>query len=100
MAVGILPLLLLLFHRRWPEAVYVGIGLWALGASYWHLSIPRTSLLWWPLWTGLEPAARVGEGGVCQRGGSADGGARGGVHIGPLDRLTPHRVADGSTSVR
>ncbi|MFF8596609.1 mannosyltransferase family protein [Streptomyces sp. NPDC015220] len=53
MAVGVLLLAMLLFRRRWPEAVYVGLSLWALGTSYWYLSIPRATLLWWPLWTGL-----------------------------------------------
>ncbi|WP_333770692.1 hypothetical protein [Streptomyces sp. IBSBF 2435] len=24
---------------------------WRLGTSYWYMSIPRASLLWWPLWT-------------------------------------------------
>lgn len=37
-------------RRRWPEAVYVGLSLWALGTSYWYTSIPRATLLWWPLW--------------------------------------------------
>ncbi|WP_405999689.1 mannosyltransferase family protein [Streptomyces sp. NBC_00829] len=53
MAVGVLLLFFLLLRRRWPEAVYIGLNLWALGTSYWYLSIPRATLLWWPLWTGL-----------------------------------------------
>lgn len=53
MAVGVLLLILLLLHRRWPEAVYIALSLWALGTSYWYLSIPRATLLWWPLWIGL-----------------------------------------------
>lgn len=53
MAVGLLLLLLLLLRRRWPEAVYIALSLWALGTSYWYLSIPRATLLWWPLWIGL-----------------------------------------------
>ncbi|MGW1530329.1 mannosyltransferase family protein [Streptomyces sp. NPDC002159] len=53
MAIGLLLLCLLLVRRRWPEALYVGLNLWALGTSYWYLSIPRATLLWWPLWTGL-----------------------------------------------
>ncbi|MEW2396069.1 hypothetical protein [Streptomyces sp. NPDC046862] len=53
MAVGILLLALLLYRRRWPEALYIALNLWALGTSYWYLSIPRATLLWWPLWTGL-----------------------------------------------
>lgn len=53
MLVGLALLCLLLRRRRWPEAVYVGLSLWALGTSYWYMSVPRASLLWWPLWTGL-----------------------------------------------
>ncbi|MFE3901654.1 mannosyltransferase family protein [Streptomyces sp. NPDC059153] len=53
MLVGIGLCGLLLRQRRWPEAVYIGLSLWALGTSYWYTSIPRATLLWWPLWTGL-----------------------------------------------
>ncbi len=50
MLVGLLLTGLLLYRRRWPEAVYIGLSLWALGTSYWYMSIPRATLLWWPLW--------------------------------------------------
>lgn len=53
MAAGVLLLAWLLFRRRWPEAVYIALSLWAQGTSYWYLSIPRATLLWWPLWTSL-----------------------------------------------
>ncbi|MDJ0342133.1 mannosyltransferase family protein [Streptomyces sp. H10-C2] len=53
MVVGVLLLGVLLIRRRWPEAAYIGLTLWALGTSYWYMSIPRASLLWWPLWIGL-----------------------------------------------
>ncbi|MGA6173760.1 mannosyltransferase family protein [Streptomyces sp. NPDC012600] len=53
MLVGLVLAALLLRHRRWPEAVYVALSLWALGTSYWYTSIPRATLLWWPLWVGL-----------------------------------------------
>ncbi|MET8446835.1 mannosyltransferase family protein [Streptomyces sp. NPDC005209] len=53
MAVGVVLLAVLLLRRRWAEAVYIALNLWALGTSYWYLSIPRATLLWWPLWTGL-----------------------------------------------
>ncbi|GAA2967628.1 MULTISPECIES: mannosyltransferase family protein [Streptomyces] len=53
MLVGAALVGLLVRHRRWPEAVYVALSLWALGTSYWYTSIPRATLLWWPLWTGL-----------------------------------------------
>ncbi|MFI7238699.1 mannosyltransferase family protein [Streptomyces cyaneofuscatus] len=53
MVVGLALVALLACHRRWPEAVYVALSLWALGTSYWYVSIPRATLLWWPLWIGL-----------------------------------------------
>ncbi|MFD8064037.1 mannosyltransferase family protein [Streptomyces cyaneofuscatus] len=53
MLVGLALVALLARRRRWPEAVYVALSLWALGTSYWYVSIPRATLLWWPLWIGL-----------------------------------------------
>ncbi|WP_370340013.1 mannosyltransferase family protein [Catenulispora sp. MAP5-51] len=44
---------LLLLKRRWPEALYVGLSLLALGTTTWFMSVPRAMLLWWPLWTML-----------------------------------------------
>ncbi|MFF3748746.1 mannosyltransferase family protein [Streptomyces kronopolitis] len=49
----LLLLALLLKQRRWPEATYVGLALCALGTSYWYMSIPRATLLSWPLWVSL-----------------------------------------------
>ncbi|BBA96515.1 hypothetical protein RVR_1851 [Actinacidiphila reveromycinica] len=59
MATGVALLLFLLLRRRWAEAVYVALSLWALGTSYWYMSIPRAALLWWPLWTSLCAATTV-----------------------------------------
>ncbi|WP_443051023.1 mannosyltransferase family protein [Streptomyces sp. JV185] len=53
MLVGVVLCGLLLRRRRWAEAAYIALSLWALGTSYWYTSIPRATLLWWPLWTGL-----------------------------------------------
>ncbi|MFG3102254.1 mannosyltransferase family protein [Streptomyces sp. NPDC048182] len=53
MVVGIVLLGVLLWRRRWAEGAYIGLTLWSLGTSYWYLSIPRSTLLWWPLWIGL-----------------------------------------------
>lgn len=50
MLVGLLLVALLIRQRRWAEALYIGLTLWALGTSYWYTSIPRATLLWWPLW--------------------------------------------------
>ncbi|WP_221903583.1 MULTISPECIES: mannosyltransferase family protein [Streptomyces] len=57
MAVGVLLLALLVRRRQWPEAVYIGLSLWALGTSYWYMSVPRATLLWWPLWVALAVAS-------------------------------------------
>ncbi|WP_436319902.1 mannosyltransferase family protein [Streptomyces massasporeus] len=57
MVIGLCTAGLLVWRRRWPEAVYIGCGLWALGTSYWYMSIPRSMLLWWPLWIALSEAS-------------------------------------------
>ncbi len=43
----------LLIRRRWGESTYVGLQVAALATSAFYLSVPRATLLWWPLWTGL-----------------------------------------------
>ena len=43
----------LLIRRRWAESTYVGLQVAALATSAFYLSVPRATLLWWPLWTGL-----------------------------------------------
>ncbi|MEV5481893.1 MULTISPECIES: mannosyltransferase family protein [Streptomyces] len=69
MVVGLVVLSLLMWHRRWPEATYMALSLWALGTSYWYTSIPRATLLWWPLWIGLArwslKRPRVSEAYIC-----------------------------------
>ncbi|MFF3214352.1 mannosyltransferase family protein [Streptomyces sp. NPDC002886] len=50
MLAGIALLVLLVRRRHFPEALYLGLTLYALGTSYWYTSIPRSTLLWWPLW--------------------------------------------------
>ncbi|MEV4167997.1 mannosyltransferase family protein [Nonomuraea sp. NPDC049709] len=47
----------LLVLRRWSEAVYTGTQAAALMTSAYYLSIPRSLLLWFPLWVLL---AKVG----------------------------------------
>ena len=39
--------------RRWGEATWVGIQVLAFATSYWFFSVPRATLLWFPLWIGL-----------------------------------------------
>lgn len=53
-------------HRRWPELVFVALQVAALASSSYYLSVPRATLLWWPLWTGLAAWTLGGGGG---RGG-------------------------------
>ncbi|MFE8979103.1 mannosyltransferase family protein [Streptomyces cyaneofuscatus] len=53
MVMGLVLLAVLVRRRSWPEATYIALGLWALGTSYWYMSVPRASLAWWPLWIGL-----------------------------------------------
>ncbi|WP_404952833.1 mannosyltransferase family protein [Streptomyces sp. 147326] len=53
MLVGVVLIVVLVRGRRWPEALYIALTLWALGTSYWYTSVPRSTLLWWPLWTAL-----------------------------------------------
>jgi hypothetical protein len=43
----------LLHGRRWGEATYVGLQVVAFTTSVWFFSVPRATLLWWPLWIGL-----------------------------------------------
>ncbi|HEX6197915.1 MAG TPA: hypothetical protein VFZ37_18530 [Jiangellaceae bacterium] len=43
----------LLWWRRWGEATWVGLQVVAFATSYWFFSVPRATLLWWPLWIGL-----------------------------------------------
>ncbi|WP_328462523.1 mannosyltransferase family protein [Streptomyces sp. NBC_00448] len=59
MLAGVAVLVYLLWRHRWAEAVYIALSLWALGTSYWYMSIPRAALLWWPLWTSLCAATTV-----------------------------------------
>jgi hypothetical protein len=47
----------LLLLRRWGEATWVGLQVVAFATSYWYFSVPRATLLWWPLWIGLAVVA-------------------------------------------
>lgn len=48
--VGVLLTGYLLRKRRWAEATYVGLTVVSLGISSTYFSVPRATLLWWPLW--------------------------------------------------
>jgi hypothetical protein len=48
--VGVALTVLLVVWRRWGEAVWIGLQVAAFATSYWFFSVPRATLLWWPLW--------------------------------------------------
>ncbi|MEU7748975.1 mannosyltransferase family protein [Nonomuraea sp. NPDC049158] len=48
--VTVAALIWLLVMRRWSELVYTGLQAGALMTSAYYLSIPRSLLLWFPLW--------------------------------------------------
>lgn len=54
---GVVATIVLLYVRRWPEAIYVGLTIGALATSIWYESVPRSLLLLWPLWCGLAVLA-------------------------------------------
>lgn len=49
-AVGVVLTGYLLRKRRWAEATYIGLTVASLGISSAYFSVPRATLLWWPLW--------------------------------------------------
>ncbi len=49
-AIGLTVSVVLLWRRRWAEATWVGLQVAAFATSYWFFSVPRATLLWWPLW--------------------------------------------------
>lgn len=55
--IGVVTTVVLLWHRRWPEAVYTGLTISSLATSVWYESVPRALLLLWPLWCCLAAAA-------------------------------------------
>jgi hypothetical protein len=53
MAVIVLATLAFAWCRRWPEAVYCGIAMIALGTQTWYQSCPRTLLILFPVYIAL-----------------------------------------------
>ncbi len=51
--IAVIATVALLYYRRWPEAIYVGLTIAALATSIWYESVPRSLLLLWPIWCGL-----------------------------------------------
>lgn len=55
--VALAVLVWLAVQRRWSEVVYCGLQAAALMTSAYYLSIPRSLLLWFPLWVALARVA-------------------------------------------
>lgn len=55
-AVGVGLTAILLRRRRWGEATYVGLTVASLATSTFYLSVARSTLLWFPLWTAIAAA--------------------------------------------
>jgi hypothetical protein len=53
MAVMVLAALAFLWRRRWPEAVYCGLPVLALGTQTWYQTGSRTLLVLFPVWVAL-----------------------------------------------
>lgn len=62
MAVGALLTLVLLVRRRWAQAGWVGVQVFAFATSWWFMSVNRAVLLWFPLWLLAGELARFGWG--------------------------------------
>ncbi len=56
-AAMVLATIAFLCWRHWPEAVYCGLAVLALGTQTWYQACPRTLLLLFPVWIAL---ARLG----------------------------------------
>lgn len=51
--VGVLLTVGLLAWRRWGEATFIGLQILAFTTSFWFFSVPRSTLLWFPLYVAL-----------------------------------------------
>lgn len=51
--IGLITTITLLVRRRFGEGTWVGLNVAALGTSTYLYSVPRSSLLWWPLWVAI-----------------------------------------------
>ena len=55
-AIGVILTVGLAVWRRWGEATFVGLQILAFTTSFWFFSVPRSTLLWWPLFIALAAA--------------------------------------------
>ncbi|MBP3034801.1 hypothetical protein J2M53_00845 [Arthrobacter sp. zg-ZUI100] len=50
---GVIVTIVLVWRRLYGEGVFVGLNIVLLGTSSYFYSVPRSALLWWPLWIGI-----------------------------------------------
>lgn len=50
---GFVVTLVLLYRRLYGESMFVFLNILLLGTSSYFYSVPRSALLWWPLWIGI-----------------------------------------------
>ena len=50
---GVIVTVALIYRRLYGESVFVGLNVLLLGTSTYFYSVPRSALLWWPLWIGI-----------------------------------------------
>jgi hypothetical protein len=50
MVIGIVITVVLCLLARWGEATWIGLQVVAFSTSAWFFSVPRATLLWFPLW--------------------------------------------------
>lgn len=52
-AAGVIVTVVLVYRRLYGESVFVGLNVLLLASSTYFYSVPRSALLWWPLWIGI-----------------------------------------------
>ncbi len=52
-AAGVVVTGVLIYRRLYGESVFVGLNVLLLATSTYFYSVPRSALLWWPLWIGI-----------------------------------------------
>jgi hypothetical protein len=58
MAAAVALTVVLLVRRAWPEALYCGLAILALGTTTYYQSVPRAVLIMWPLYVLTAQAGR------------------------------------------
>jgi Mannosyltransferase (PIG-V) len=58
LAVMLIATVAFLVRGRWPEAVYCGLPVIALGTQTWYQTVPRTLLIMFPIWVAMADFTR------------------------------------------